>query len=204
MEHEAPKSDYWRLKQLNAAAGIALSLALHGMLAAWLWNRMLPAYVADHRAPRVLEVRLAPPLQPAPPPAVAQQPPLEARTRTVLRTALRTPKPIALQAAAPSSTTQSEPATPTASNQPAAEKHLDLAAVHASIGAIVAEVDREKRDTPVGQLQAKPLYAPESETKLGRDIARGARGDCKDLGNQFGLLAPLAMLMDRKNSGCKW
>ena len=42
-----------------------------------------------------------------------------------------------------------------------------------------------------------------SETKLARDIDRAERRDCKD-GIPGGLLAPLYLLMEKKDHGCKW
>lgn len=42
-----------------------------------------------------------------------------------------------------------------------------------------------------------------TETKLARAIASAKRRDCKD-GIPGGLLAPLILLLDKKDSGCKW
>jgi hypothetical protein len=62
------------------------------------------------------------------------------------------------------------------------------------------EKDPAKAGTALAQL---PDPAIASESKLARDIAGAKRGDCKD-GIPGGLLAPLFLLMDKKDSGCKW
>ena len=54
--------------------------------------------------------------------------------------------------------------------------------------------------TAVAQFPAKPL---ETETKAARAISRTKRRNCKD-GLPGGLLAPLFLAMDKKDSGCKW
>ena len=43
-----------------------------------------------------------------------------------------------------------------------------------------------------------------TSTQLARDIASGKRGDCRTAYAGAGLLAPLVMLLDKKDSGCKW
>ncbi|HEX8601009.1 MAG TPA: hypothetical protein VF774_00050 [Pseudoduganella sp.] len=42
------------------------------------------------------------------------------------------------------------------------------------------------------------------EERLGRNVGNSARGDCRSAYAGAGLLAPLVMLMDKKDSGCKW
>jgi hypothetical protein len=60
--------------------------------------------------------------------------------------------------------------------------------------------DPAKAGTAVAQLPPKPLA---SETRAERAISRAKRRDCKD-GIPGGLLAPLYLMMDKKDSGCKW
>lgn len=66
--------------------------------------------------------------------------------------------------------------------------------------AMADDPDPAREGTAVGQLPPKP-YA--TETKLGRAIARAKRRDCKD-GMPGGALGPLLILLDKKDSGCKW
>jgi len=65
---------------------------------------------------------------------------------------------------------------------------------------IASDPDPARAGTAVGQIPPKPL---ETETKAARAIASAKRRDCKD-GLPGGLLGPLFLLMDKKDSGCKW
>jgi hypothetical protein len=65
---------------------------------------------------------------------------------------------------------------------------------------VAHERDPAKAGTAVGQIPEKPLA---SETPLARKMSQAARADCKD-GIPGGLLAPLLLAMDKKDSGCKW
>jgi hypothetical protein len=59
--------------------------------------------------------------------------------------------------------------------------------------------DPARADTPVGQF---PEPALQAETRAARAIASAKRAHCKD-GVRGGLLAPLVLLLDKKDSGCK-
>jgi hypothetical protein len=193
-----------RIDPIGVAVGILLSLALHGMLVAWAWQRALPAGNRSAAQTQVvLEVRLRPAPAALPTPLPDAQPREAPPTRKAQIS--RTPKPIALQAA----TQNDKPAVvnPAAPTPAAPEKHMDVESVRAGLGAIVAEVDREKRDTPVGQLITHPLYPPEADNKMARAVEGSSRSDCRNSIANTGLLAPLVILtmaFDRKNSGCKW
>lgn len=60
--------------------------------------------------------------------------------------------------------------------------------------------DPAKEGTAIGQFPDKPL---ETESRAARAIGAAKRRDCKD-GIPGGLLAPLILLADKKDSGCKW
>ena len=75
---------------------------------------------------------------------------------------------------------------------------FDRDAAFKTARAMANEPDRP--GTAVGQVPRAPLAA---ETKEARAIASAKRRDCKD-GLPGGLLAPLFLLMDKKDSGCKW
>jgi hypothetical protein len=62
------------------------------------------------------------------------------------------------------------------------------------------EPDPAKAGTALAQLPPKPLA---TETRAARAISRAKRRDCKD-GIPGGLLAPLILALDKKDSGCKW
>ena len=95
------------------------------------------------------------------------------------------------------------PATPAASpirlTQDDAE--FDMEAARKTARKMAGERDPSKVGTAVGQIPDKPL---QTETQLARDIAQGKRGDCRTAYAGAGLLAPVLMLLDKKDSGCKW
>jgi hypothetical protein len=194
-----------RRKSANVTIGIALSLLLHGLAVLWWWNMTPPGAVLTAHVLHTLQVRLMRELPPAQPPALASeiaqsknQPQATARP---LRTAPST------HAATPTTPPPTAAASASSASPVAAEKHLDLAAVHASLAAIVAEDDRERGETPVGQLHAKPLYQPDDDNQVAKAIRNTTRPDCKNNIANTGLLAPLfllAMAADKKDSGCKW
>ncbi len=72
------------------------------------------------------------------------------------------------------------------------EKHIDMGAMQADIHTALAQVDREKADTPAGQLVAKPLYPPEEETKMGKDDQWHHTGGLQGPGGRCGLVHTFA------------
>jgi hypothetical protein len=78
--------------------------------------------------------------------------------------------------------------------------HFDLDAARNVARRVANEPDPAKAGTALERLPPKPL---ETETKLERAINGAKRRDCKD-GVPGGLLAPLFLMMDKKDSGCKW
>lgn len=89
------------------------------------------------------------------------------------------------------------PADPLAADAP----KFDMEAALKTARKVASERDPAKAGTAVGQIPDKPLR---TETQLARDIASGKRGDCRTAYAGAGLLAPLVMLLDKKDSGCKW
>ena len=183
------------------AAGVALSLAIHALLLNLQhggWQRE----VID--TPRPLAVRLRPP--PAPPaPRVEQAPPPEAVPQPPPRAKAarpRKPRPVIAVDPAPAAT-QSDPFTVQQAPQPAAEPdapHFDREAARRMARSLANMRDPAKEGTAVGQFPEKPL---ETETRAARAIGAAKRRDCKD-GLPGGLLGPLLILADKKDSGCKW
>ena len=173
-------------------AGLALSFALHAALL-FAWRQGKPDQRPDQPAPTSIAVWLRRP----PPPKIAPAPPTAsgAKTTSGTRTKRRTaPAVIAL-------TPPSAPPAPDAFKvEPPAAPHFDPEAARRFARQIANDPDPAKADTAVGRI---PPKAPETETKAARAIARAKRRDCKD-GIPGGLLAPLILLMDKKDSGCKW
>ena len=190
------------------ALGIAVSLLLHGALIT-LWRHVQPTVPPD-TAPRVESIAVwIRPLaaKPPPPPVEVIKPKREPKpvSKPKLATARETPAAATAPAASPQAITV-VPATPTASadtfrqETPETPK-FDMEAARKTARKMAGERDPSKVGTAVGQIPDKPL---QTETQLARDIAQGKRGDCRTAYAGAGLLAPVLMLLDKKDSGCKW
>jgi hypothetical protein len=199
-----------RITRWNVVIGVAISVLLHAMVALWVWDLKLAAMQGGSPQNRPLEVRLLreiaqTPVPIAPQPQPAPAPPTTTHVAAAISHASASPRAPQIVKSEAITTVAPNPLAPTVS--PATEKHIDLEAIHAHLGSIVAEVDREKRDTPVGQFQTRPLYPADDQSKLGKAIDQTTRPDCKDSIANTGLLAPLFLLgmaADKKDSGCKW
>ncbi|MGX9700634.1 hypothetical protein ACWYXK_27060 [Janthinobacterium lividum] len=191
--------------------GIAVSLLLHGALL-YLWRHVQPPVQQD-TAPRVesIAVWIRPLAAKAPPPPVeVVKPKREPKpiSKPKLATARETPAAATAPASSPQAITvvPASPATPAASTdtfrQEAPEPpKFDMEAARRTARKMAGERDPSKVGTAVGQIPDKPLR---TETQLARDIAQGKRGDCRTAYSGAGLLAPVLMLLDKKDSGCKW
>lgn len=196
-----------RQRHKRIAIGLAVSLAVHALLLSAYWTRTAPADRAPELAPpRSLTVRI----RPLPPPAPVPRPEQESAKRTAEPEAAREPKPrrspprrvIAVpgQADRPAEPDpfiveqpeQAEPESPT--------PRFDIDAARRMARQLAGQPDPDKAGTAVGQFPEKPL---ETESRAARAIAGAKRRDCKD-GLPGGLLGPLIILMDKKDSGCKW
>ena len=193
----------------RVAAGIALSIAAHGaLLLAFRYHA--PVAKVDHAAVRetlVIHLRAPPPPTPAPPQPVAPTPDVAPPpARTTPRRAQAT-KPAQAARAAPDviALPQDSPARPAQEGRftvaPAQEGPVfDPEAAKQFARSIATRPDPARAGMAVAQIPEKPLA---TETRAARLIASAKRPDCKD-GLPGGLLGPLIMLMDKKDSGCKW
>ena len=207
---------------LRVGVGVAVSMVLHGLLLfAYRQGVALP-WTGDADAPReALVVTLRAP--PAPPPEVLPEPAPKAEPEV---------KPQPVVKAKPSKKEKAEPATEpqTASIRPApsertaapdvialpdkeatapgvftvappsAAPQFDPDAARRFAREIATKPDPAREGMAVAQIPPKP-YA--TETKAARVIAQAKRPDCKD-GVPGGLLAPVFLLLDKKDGGCKW
>ena len=184
------------------AAGVALSLAIHALVLN-LQHGGPQREIVD--TPRPLAVRLRPPPPPPAPPVEEAAPP-EALARPAPRARParpRKPRPvIAVDPAPASAPAQADPFTVQQAPQPAEPEtpHFDREAAHRMARSLANMRDPAKEGTAVGQFPDKPL---ETETRAARAIGAAKRRDCKD-GLPGGLLGPLLILADKKDSGCKW
>ena len=189
-----------RRHHLVLGAGVLL---LHvALLYGWRYAKPPPLPEAG---PKVESVTVwirqpRPIIKPLPPPPVVarvepkreKKPGRTASPRAPAATPAADPVPNAITVA-PSPT----PADPLATDAP----KFDMAAALSTARKVASERDPSKVGTAVGQIPDKPLR---TETQLARDIASGKRGDCRTAYAGAGLLAPLVMLLDKKDSGCKW
>ena len=198
------------------AISVALSIVLHLALlyGTHFGRESRPPALA---APETITVwlRPAPVAQPLPPPEApltvetqAPQPRKPVRERAARKTA-----PAHAPATPEAPTTESStgmtwvapaPAQPAVADpfaEPAAgPPKFNMDAARRAARKVANERDPAKAGTAVGQFPEKPLA---TETPLARGISQSARADCKD-GVPGGLLAPLLLLMDKKDHGCKW
>lgn len=196
------------------AVGVAISIVLHAALLFGMrfgWEARTPALPQPETI--TVWLRPAPAVQPLPPPTapltVATQPPppkktvkeratrkpVLADTRATPVTAAESPQGMSWVAPAPA-LAASDPFAEPASGPP----KFDMDAAKRSARKVANERDPSKAGTAVGQFPEKPLA---TETPLARSISQSARADCKN-GVPGGLLAPLILLMDKKDHGCKW
>ena len=192
----------------SIALGIAVSLLLHGALIT-LWRHVQPSVPPD-TAPRVESIAVwIRPLaaKPPPPPVDIVKPKREPKpiSKPKLATTRETPAAATAPAPGPQAITvvPASPATPAASADTFTQEtpKFDMEAARKTARKMAGERDPSRVGTAVGQIPDKPL---QTETQLARDIAQGKRGDCRSAYAGAGLLAPVLMLLDKKDSGCKW
>ncbi|MBC7454022.1 MAG: hypothetical protein H7335_10005 [Massilia sp.] len=178
-------------------AGLALSGLVHvALLLAWRHDPPTqPA--ASAPAPTSIAVWLRPP--PAPKiDAVRVSAHAAKSTPAAPAKPRRRAPPNLIALPAPASTAPARPEAFTV-EAPSAPR-FDAEAARRMARSLASEPDPAKAGTAVAQLPAKAL---ETETRAARAISGAKRRDCKD-GIPGGLLAPLILMMDKKDSGCKW
>jgi hypothetical protein len=196
-------------KQVNRiAAGIALSVLAHALLLAFYRQ---PVTTLPAAPPERLTIRLqAAPPKPPPPvevkpaeepprPIPRAQPPAR-KTRPVIAVAPEkrqsTEETYAVKPAADTPAPSPAPATTT--------QHFDLDAARSMARGMATKLANEPDPDKVGTaLERLPKPALQTENKFERAIKQAKRPDCKD-GVPGGLLAPIFLAMDKKDSGCKW
>jgi hypothetical protein len=201
----APCPDQPDARHLRIAAGIALSLALHALILG-TWRNHPLRLPAEREAPRALEVEIRPlppkaePL-PVPPPSSRAAPRSRERAHSPVPPKARPSRDSARRETAPTPEDRAAPA-PEQAAQPAlpAAPRFNADAARRFARRIADEPDPAKVGTAVAQFPDES-YHP--HTKIERAIGAAKRGNCKD-GIPGGLLAPFILLLDKKDSGCKW
>ncbi|MDQ1830980.1 hypothetical protein [Massilia scottii] len=212
----------------RVGTGIAISIAVHGLLLFAYRQGLMPSWREDAEVPHeALVVRLR---APEPVPAPLAEPELVPPSRVVPQpkpTPAMKPEPATTERAEPTPKTQTArvrqtpaqsisapdvialpekeadaPAAPEAFTvaPPSGAPQFDPDAARKFAREIATKPDPARAGMAVAQIPPKP-YA--TETKAARLIAGAKRRDCKD-GIPGGLLAPLVLLLDKKDSGCRW
>jgi len=188
----------------SVAVAVAISLAVHVLLLSIYRQPQLPAQPAAATEPLTVRLRAAPasppaaePARPALEPAVPEKAAPAPRARSPRRI-IAVPPHAAPAVDQPFSVdTPSAPSSPAA---PAATPRFDLDAARKAARAVANEPDPARAGTALERLPPKPY---ETETRIEKAIKGAKRADCKD-GVPGGLLAPIFLAMDKKDSGCKW
>jgi len=188
------------------AAGIALSVLAHALLLA-LYRQPAPTLPAA--PPERLTIRL----QAAPPPPPVEVKPAEEPPKPLPRAQPPARKTRPVIAVAPEKRQSTEetyavkpaPETPAPPPAPATTtQHFDLDAARNMARGMATKLANEPDPDKVGTaLERLPKPQLQTESKFERAIKQAKRPDCKD-GVPGGLLAPIFLAMDKKDSGCKW
>jgi hypothetical protein len=182
--------------------GLALSFLLHAVwLFAWRQEPAPRQQAEPAQAPLVLRLRPPPPPPPAPPKA-EPAPSAPSAARAPRAQAAKPKRRVAPDVIALPQQPDAAPAPDAFTVEPPAPSapRFDPDAARKMARQLANAPDPAREGMAVAQLPKKEL---ETETKAARAIGRAKRRDCKD-GIPGGLLAPLILLLDKKDSGCKW
>ena len=194
-------------RRSRLVAGLAVSILLHMLLLAlWRTPSLPPAQLDERRWAQPitppLSVRIVPP--PPPEPAVRAEPPAASA---------KPDKPAARPAPARAESRLAERIEPDNAEPPAmtvvpsptdSAPTFDPDAARAAARAMAKDLDVPSGNWVGEKLKKERELQETRDAQLGRNIANSARADCKTAYAGAGLLAPLIMLMDKKDSGCKW
>jgi len=182
--------------------GVGVSVVLHLMLL--LLYRGTGPSLPEPEPASSIAVRILPPA----PPQVDTPPPPQAAPRVDAAAPRRArksaPKPVIAVPASPrekespEAFTVQQPEEPAPASGDTPQFSMDDAKQTARKLAGQTKLGRE--GTAVAQFPEPPL---ETESKFAKAISKAKRRNCKD-GVPGGLLAPLFLMMDKKDSGCKW
>jgi hypothetical protein len=182
--------------------GVGVSIAVHLLLMFAYRNTGTPVPAFVPEPPSSIAVRILPPL---PPPRQAEPAPPAPSAAKAARSARRsTPQSVIAvpalpeQEAAPDAFTVEQAAEPAPT--PGEAPKFDMNAAKHTARELAGRTKLGIEGTALAQFPDPPL---ETETKAARAISRTKRANCKD-GIPGGLLAPLFLMMDKKDHGCKW
>ena len=181
--------------------GVAVSIAVHALFLLAYRNTTFKTMEIGPAEPTVLSVMIAPPAPPPPPPAPEiVRPPAPAPSAAAAPRTTRPAPPQAVIAVPESSRAEPDPFVVQQEETAEPAPKFDMNAARAVARANAHLRDPSKEGTALAQF---PEPALQTESKLARGIREAKRPDCKD-GLPGGLLAPIYLLMEKKDSGCKW
>lgn len=178
--------------------GIGISLAVHALFLLAYRNTEFRTMAIAPAEPTSIEVRIAPPPPPPEPPVARVTP--AAPSAPIAPRPTRTAPPKAVIAVPETSLPAPDPFVVQQEATPEPTPKFDMNAARATARANANLRDPAREGTALAQFPEPPL---QTETKLARDIAGAKRPNCKD-GLPGGLLAPIYLLLEKKDSGCKW
>jgi len=191
-------------KRFLIGVGVSVTVHILFMLAYRSTGPSLPA--VEPESPSSITVRIAPPPPPEPPrlePAVPQRS-VPAAPRSNARRS--PPQAVIAVPASPPQEAAPDPFTVQQADEPAPAPvqddapQFDLNSARQTARQLAGQTKLGSEGRANAQFPDPPL---ETETKLGKAISKAKRRHCKD-GIPGGLLAPLVLLMDKKDHGCKW
>jgi hypothetical protein len=179
--------------------GVAVSIAMHALFLLAYRNTTFKTMEIGPAEPTVLSVMIAPPAPPPPEPEIAR-PAAPAPSRPAAPRTTRPAPPQAVIAVPESASPAPDPFVVQQEETLDPAPKFDMNAAREVARANAHLRDPSKEGTALAQF---PEPALQTESKLARGIREAKRRDCKD-GIPGGLLAPIYLLMDKKDSGCKW
>ncbi|QBE63890.1 hypothetical protein [Pseudoduganella lutea] len=199
-----------RPRRGGLVAGIAVSILLHALLLSMLRAPSAPPAQPDERRwAQPLTIRLVPPTRPPPPPEPVRRAEPPARQARAKEPASR-PAPIRATPERGAPDTEAPPvmtvvpAEPTEAAPADNAPRFDPDAARSAARAMANDLNPPATNWAAEKLNRGKEWQETKEQRLGRHIENSARPDCKTAYSGAGLLAPLIMLMDKKDSGCKF
>ncbi|CAN7148252.1 hypothetical protein [Massilia sp. LjRoot122] len=178
-------------------AGVGVSLAVH-LLLMFAYRHAGPfAPLVEPEAPSSITVTIRPP-PPLPAPPTVQAAP-RALSKAAASRRARRPAPVQESVGEPFTVQQPAEPVPDSDSKDDAPK-FDMNAAKQTARELASQTKLGREGTAVAQFPDPPL---ETESKFAKAISKAKRRNCKD-GIPGGLLAPLLLMMDKKDSGCKW
>ncbi|AWL05447.1 hypothetical protein DIR46_14050 [Massilia oculi] len=182
--------------------GVAVSIAVHALFLLAYRNTTFKTMATGPAEPTVLSVMIAPQAPPPPPPSEPEivRPAAPAPSAPTAPRTTRPAPPQAVIAVPESASAAPDPFVVQQEETTEPAPKFDMNAAREVARANAHLRDPSKEGTALAQF---PEPALQTESKLARGIREAKRRDCKD-GIPGGLLAPIYLLMDKKDSGCKW